>query len=186
MGNSSRLIERLFARLAAMYGARFADLWRGADIEHVKRVWAEELSDYTRDEIARGVAACRSRDWPPTLPEFLKLCRPAMDYERAFIEAVEQMHKRGSGADRWSSPAVYWAAAELGKDLSVYPYAHIAKRWQAALDEAGSRVASGDLPAEIPPRREALPAPADVTVPPEVARKRIRAMLDSLAAKRVQ
>lgn len=169
-----------------MYGARFADMWRGTAPEAMKRVWSDALAEFSRDEIGRGVAACMSRDWPPTLPEFLKLCRPALDYERAFLEAVEQMTRRASGADVWSSPAVYWAAAAIGTDLHAFTYQQIAKRWQAALDKAVQRIAAGELPHEIPPRLEALPAPGESTVPPDVARKRIREALDGLRSKTVQ
>lgn len=176
-------IEKLFERLSAYYGARFADMWRGCDLEGVKQVWAAELGDCTRDEIARGVAACRTRDWPPTLPEFLKLCRPAIDYERAFIEAVEQMRRRERGEDAWSTPAVFWAAVKLGGDLRANPYPAIRCRWQSALDDAIAGIRSGALPGEIPPRREALPPPGQTSVPPEVARQRIAAMRDSLARK---
>lgn len=176
-------IEKLFERLSAYYGARFADMWRGCDIEGVKQVWATELGDCTRDEIARGVAACRTRDWPPTLPEFLKLCRPPFDPERAFIEAVEQMRRREFGQDAWSHPALFWAAVKLGGDLRAYPYPAIKGRWQSALTEALDGIRSGALSAEIPPRREALPAPGQTSVPPEIARQRIAAMRDALTRK---
>lgn len=176
-------IERLFERLSAYYGARFADMWRGCDLEGVKQVWAMELGECTRDEIARGVSACRTRDWPPTLPEFLKLCRPAIDYERAFVEAVEQMRRRDHEGDAWSTPAVFWAAAKLGGDLLAYPYAVMKGRWQFALDEAIAGIRSGALSAEIPPRREALPPPGQTTVPREVARQRIAELRDSLARR---
>lgn len=179
----SQLIERLFDRLSAMYGARFADMWRGIDPAAMKRVWAEELSDCSREELARGVAACRTRDWPPTLPEFLKLCRPALDYERAFLEAIEQMRNRESGADAWSDPAVYWAAAHVGSDLTKYPYQAVAKRWQAALDESVRRIAAGELTRQIPPRRVALPSPGETTVSAEIAQQRIQGMRDLLARK---
>ena len=112
-------IERLFARFEAMYGARFADAWKGCSIAHVKAVWAEDLGGFSRDELAAGIAGCRSRDWPPTLPEFMKLCRPPIDHQAALLEAIEQMARRESGRDRWSHPAIYWAAVKIGSyDLS--------------------------------------------------------------------
>lgn len=176
-------VEKLFERLSAYYGARFADMWRGCDLNGVKQVWATELGSYSREEIARGVASCSTRDWPPTLPEFLKLCRPAIDYERAFLEAIEQMRKRESGGDAWSSPAVFWAACTLGSDLRAHPYQSIKGRWQAALDEAIDGIRTGRLPAEVPPRMVSLPAPGQTSVPPEVARRRIATMRDSLARR---
>ena len=95
-------IERVFERLSALYGSKFADLWRGCDIEGVKSVWAKELAGYSP---TRSPRHCRLQDarLAPTLPEFLKVCRPALDYERAFIEAIEQMRKRETGGDEWST-----------------------------------------------------------------------------------
>lgn len=176
-------IERIFQRLTAFYGSRFADMWRGCDLDAVKSIWAQELAGFTKDELAAGIAACRNLEWPPTLPTFMKLCRPALDYERAFLEAVEQMRKRETGDDRWSTPAIYWAAVKLGSDLSAYPYQSIKGRWQAALDEAIEAIRTGKLPAEVPKRREALPAPGQCIVPPEVAKQRIAAIRDMLTRK---
>lgn len=70
-------IERLFNRLSALYGSKFADLWRGTDLENVKRTWAEKLGGFAdRPEIIRyALDACDDRPWPPTLPEFIGLCR---------------------------------------------------------------------------------------------------------------
>ena len=70
-------ISRLFARFEAMYGAKFADAWKGCDIRNVKAVWAETLGALSREELAAGVSGCMGREWPPTLPEFVKLCRQA-------------------------------------------------------------------------------------------------------------
>ena len=156
-------VERLFARLSALYGARLADLWRGADLEEVKDVWAVELADLSGEEIARGLAACRDRKFPPTLPEFRELCRPPIDFEAAFREACEQTRLREMGLDRWSSPAIYWAAARIGNwDLRDSSYQAIAKRWQAELAVALEEQRAGRLP-EIPPARPTLPAPGKTT-----------------------
>lgn len=68
------VIDRLFARLEALYGAKFADVWKNCDLENVKSVWADELGGMTRDELLAGLNGCKMKDWPPTLPEFIKLC----------------------------------------------------------------------------------------------------------------
>lgn len=176
-------IERIFQRMEDRYGALWADRYGAFPRERVKRSWAEDLADLTRDELARGVSATRDRKFPPTLPEFRELCRPALDYERAFIEAIEQMRRRETGADTWSTPAAYWAAVKVGGDLRAYPYAAIKGRWAAALDEAIEEIRTGKLPNETPPRREALPAPGQCSVPPEVAKQRLAGIRDMLAAK---
>ncbi len=176
-------IERIFQRMEDRYGALWADRYGAFPRARVMRSWAEDLADMSRDELTRGVAACRDRKFPPTLPEFRELCRPALDYERAFIEAVEQMRKRETGGDNWSIAAVYWAAVKLGSDLSDYPYPSIKGRWMAALDEAIEGIRTGKLPAAVPQRREALPAPGQCSVPPEVAKQRLEGIRDMLAAK---
>lgn len=165
------------------YGALWADRYGAFPRARVMRSWAEDLADMTRDELTRGVSACRDRKFPPTLPEFRELCRPALDYERAFIEAVEQMRKRETGDDEWSTPAVYWAAVKVGGDLRAYPYPSIKGRWMAALDDAIEGISTGKLPADVPQRREALPAPGQCSVPPEVAKQRLANIRDMLAQK---
>ncbi len=176
-------MEKIFQRMEDRYGSLWADRYGAFPRSRVMRSWAEDLADMSRDELARGVSACRDRKFPPTLPEFRELCRPALDYERAFLEAVEQMRKRETGADTWSTPAVYWAAVKVGQDLRAHPYAMVKGRWAAALDEAIDAVRTGKLTNEIPPRHEALPTPGQCSVPPEVAKQRLARIRDMLAGK---
>lgn len=169
-------IDRLFARFEAMYGAKFADAWRGCNIAHVKTVWADSLGGCSRDELAAGVAKCMERDWPPTLPEFLKLCRPPIDYTAALLEAIEQMARRESNRDRWSHPAIYWAAAKIGAyDLSRKTVRELEQEWRKAF---GDQMAAGQW-AEIPERLPELPAPGQ-THSRAVGGETIQAMLSRL------
>lgn len=161
-------IERLFERMAGLYGARFADAWRGVDPERVKRTWGEELAGFTGDEIARGVTALKTRDWPPTLPEFAKLCRPPSDARADWAEACEQMRIRldGKGADVWSRPEVYWAAVAVGwHDLNSAAWEQIKTRWANALASAKTD--------PVPGYRVQLPAPGQQTVTREEAASRV-------------
>lgn len=174
----SAWIDRLFDRLAAMYGARFADMWRGASMATIKATWAEDLGDYTVEEIKQGIEACKRKEWPPTLPEFLTMCRPPINYETAFLEAVEQMRLRETGTDKWSRPALYWAAHTIGGDLMRFAYRDLQSRWRAALDASMSRSDP------VPPRLDALPAPGGISTP-EVARAamaQIRALTKRMTA----
>lgn len=146
----------------------------------MKRTWAEALAGYSPDEIKRGLEACLTRVFPPTLPEFLMLCRQPLDFEAAFVEAVEQLRLREAGEDRWSHPAIYWAAASIGQfDMRNASWGSIKARWTAALQ---AELSKREWP-EIPPRREALPAPGRCTVPPDVAQQRLAGIRDMLAAK---
>ena len=167
------VIERLFNRLAAMYGAKFTDQWKGVDPAYLKAVWAEELSAYAVDEIKRGLDACRTRIWPPTLPEFLQLCRPPIDPEVAYNEAVRQLRARDRGEDKWSHPAIFWAAAEVGQfDMLGSHYGAIKNRWSDALR---AQLDKREWP-PVPEKRVELPAPGKTCPPP----KKVRAMLDEL------
>lgn len=175
-------IDKLFARFEAYYGSRFADAWRGADVAMVKDVWAEKLAELTRDELAAGVQALDRCKFPPTLPEFYALCRPAPDYENLHHEAVAQMRARDTGNDKWPSLALYWAAQRIGQwDLMSMPYPSVKTRWKAVFDKADAEARAGLLP-EIPPRREALPAPGKASIPAEEMKRRIADLKKSIGA----
>lgn len=160
-GSSAR-IERLFEWLSGFYGARMSDLWRGMDIDKVKAIWSAELSGFSNAELAAGVAGCRNKPFAPTLPEFVALCRPPIDYEATFLEVVEQASLRESGRDVWSRPAVFWASTRLGTEIRSLPYSAVKVRWKTELDRAIKAVQSGELPNEVPPHRGALPSPEQV------------------------
>ena len=71
-------VERIFKRFAGMYGAqKFGAMWVGTDMEDAKDLWAEQLGRFKPESI--GAALQRLIDsgseWPPTLPEFVELCR---------------------------------------------------------------------------------------------------------------
>jgi len=169
-------IERLFAELEGMYGSKFADAWRGCDLNNVKSVWTRRLKGYSRDELLRGVDACENLRFPPTLPDFLQLCRPPVDFTAALLEAVEQMARRESDSDRWSHPAIYWAAVKIGSyDLSRKTMKELEPEWRKSF---GDQLAIGQWP-EIPKRAPALPAPGQ-THNREVGRETVHAMLARL------
>lgn len=71
-------VERIFSRMAALYGTLFSDRWRDADLSEVKAVWAEELASFSDNPECYGLALKALVDgykFPPTLPEFVALCR---------------------------------------------------------------------------------------------------------------
>jgi hypothetical protein len=70
---ATKTVERLFARMAVMYGSRFADQWAGINPADVKKCWSEEIAAYPMRQIAAAVNALTTKNWPPTLPEFLEL-----------------------------------------------------------------------------------------------------------------
>ena len=166
-------MDHLFNRLDGMYPHR----WRSAfpndqAIQNWRAAWADGFSEegITLDEIRGGMSVCRRLyDWPPSLGEFIKCCRPSMDYERAYLEANEQMYRRREGWDVWSNTAIYWAACAMGNDLSNHPYKVMQNRWAAALDKAIDQVKRGSLPSDVPVKLTELPAPGKTTVSQEQA-----------------
>lgn len=158
---------RLLGRLHAMYGSKFLQLWEGIERCDLAKTWAEELTGFTGEEIAVGLAACRSRPWPPTLPEFIGLCRPWTDPETAFREAVLGMSERNGGAmGTWSHPAIFWAAVRIGAhDLLNSGWQAMRGRWEAALRDVLGQGSWKPIPepaTALPAPGEAMPSREDV------------------------
>ncbi|MBR8169004.1 hypothetical protein KDX27_14890 [Burkholderia cenocepacia] len=76
-------VETIFATMAAFYGARFADLWRGSKTAEVKRVWGVELAKLSADQMRAGRENLTALSKPPTLPEFVGFCRQARSEQAA-------------------------------------------------------------------------------------------------------
>ena len=175
--NSRAVVARLFARMEGLYGNKFNDAWRDCDLDSVKSVWEEALEGYSIEEITRGVQALLSREWPPTCPEFLKLCRPPVNYRGAYHEAMTQMQMRKDGRDSWSHPAVYWAAAAIGShDLNSSNWQQIESRWAAALD---AELAKRQWP-PVPMKLEELPAPGRTTLSAAEVKRNLAVMREIL------
>lgn len=71
-----RIVDRLFQRLAATYGKHWLDMWVGIPIADVKIEWAGRLHGYAPETIGKALDhLARESKFPPTLPEFVALCR---------------------------------------------------------------------------------------------------------------
>lgn len=177
-------VEALFAQFAALYGARFAQMWKGTDLSVVKTTWAEALSGFTVREVRTGLESCQARPWPPTLPEFLLLCRPTPDFEKTFAEAQEQVSKRQSGEDKWSGKVVYWTAVEFGfYDLRSTTWDRAKGKWSRIFTENLSR--ENGLP-DIPDNHQALPAPGKAMTDNETARSKLAGIKAMLRRKKME
>jgi hypothetical protein len=169
-------VRGLLRYLLTRYGARFTELYAGVTQGDLVQLWGIELRDLQADEVIAGVDALRKAKWPPTAGEFVEWCRPAIDPEQSHAEAVAQMVARQQGSDRWSHPAIYWAATTIGQhDLLHLSWQQIRARWCKALDAQLSRSTWPD----VPPRREALPAPGETTL----SREQADAVMADLRAK---
>lgn len=168
------LMDHLFNRLDGAYPNR----WRASfpsetSIQNWRESWAEAFvkKQITLEEIKRGISGCQDLyDWPPSLPEFLKACRPPINPEASFAEAVKQLQLRKEGNDTWSHPAIYWASQSIGTfDMLNLPWAVIKGRWTKALAEF---LDEPTLPA-VPAFLVQLPPPGQTSIAPGEAHKRI-------------
>lgn len=84
-------IDRIFSHMGAMYGSKFADLWRDTDQIAVKALWAEKLGGFIDHPkaIKAALDSLDDKPWPPTLPEFLMLCRQAAHRDGQKVPALE-------------------------------------------------------------------------------------------------
>ena len=48
-------VEKIFGKMVTTYGVKFADAWRGCDMEAVKADWAEALGEYSVAELRAGI-----------------------------------------------------------------------------------------------------------------------------------
>jgi len=74
-------IDRLFDRFVALFGAqKVAGMWAGSPMAVVKQTDAEQLGRLDPDMVRHGLQRCvdDGLEWPPTLPEFVALCRRAV------------------------------------------------------------------------------------------------------------
>lgn len=156
------LIDHLWNRLSGTYGGRWLkDFPDMQSIENWKAAWAEAFDEenLTPADVAEGLRACRrmSPDWPPSVGEFIRACRPALEPEVAFYSAVAGMAARHNGEQgHWPHPAIFWAAVETGAhDIQHCSYATMKARWERALNEVLARGEWKPIPAIV----KALPAP---------------------------
>lgn len=83
-------IDRIFSRLQGLYGTLWVDRWKTGEqrrlptgqvidvgMLNAKAIWAAELAGFAArpEVIGHALGACDGLRFPPTLPEFLRLCR---------------------------------------------------------------------------------------------------------------
>lgn len=168
-------VTALFAKLSARYGTLFADRYAGVPQDILLAEWGAELAGFSGEDIRRGLDGCRDLKFPPTLPEFIALCRPPLEPHTAFMEAMRNMHARDLGQNpEWSHPAVYWAAVEVTHyDMRQTTYSAIRARWERALAD---QLRQREWPA-IPRALVALPAPVKGNGPSAAVRERLASLI---------
>lgn len=69
-------IDRLFVRLAGLYGKHWLDLWADIPMREVKNAWSEALVGIDGEQMRLALAHLSQHNkFPPTAPEFAALCR---------------------------------------------------------------------------------------------------------------
>jgi hypothetical protein len=179
-------IAKLFLKLNSLYmGQLKREAGSDDEMRELMTSWADELqrNGITGVEARTALDLClvRHPSFLPKCGEFILCARPAINHRSAHAEACEQMHQRDEGDDRWSNPAIYWAAVKIGAyDLRNTPYDQIKTRWTSALDEF--LLMGADI-AEVPARAIALPAPGNLTVSDAEAKKRMANIMFELTRK---
>ncbi|KVL90774.1 hypothetical protein WT02_23205 [Burkholderia stagnalis] len=174
-------MDHLFNRLDGLYPNR----WRASfpseqSISNWRESWAEAFAEerITTQMISDGIRGCRrAYDWPPSISEFLKVCKPPINIDAALYEAIEQMQVRQDGKDVWTNAAIFWAAAKVGEhDMLGQTFSQLKPRFEAAL----KKVLEGEV-LPVPARVPMLQAPKAA----ESTREHGRQRLDELNASEV-
>ncbi|GGX32661.1 hypothetical protein GCM10007242_44500 [Pigmentiphaga litoralis] len=166
-----RVAVEIIDFLRCEYGSKFDQQWGNVDPAKLTEHWAQRLVGYTAGEVRRGIHACATRTFVPTLPEFLALCRPALAPEQAFYVAVEGLHARQRGEiGHWPHPAIYWAAVRIGQhDMLASGYSGLKGRWTNALQDVMGKGKWQDVPEPA----LALAAPGQSTTSDAEARQQL-------------
>ena len=92
----TKVIDRLFDRLALSYGSGFKNKWSNVDANTIKSHWAHELSTFEDNLKAIGWALEHLPDNCPNLMQFKTLCRQApkpdfkhLELEKAPVDMVD-------------------------------------------------------------------------------------------------
>ena len=189
----ARGIDYLFKKLDFMYPRKWSSQFHSDQMANDYKVaWAEELheADFNFHDAKKALDFFKDKmnpsgdNWPPSCLEFINSVK-AIDYEAAFIEAVEQMRLRESGEDKWSHCAIYAAAVKLGNDINNFPYVSIKTRWKSAIDDSRAKIESGELPNAVPERLQALPPPEKAHTTPKAEGLRILAEMKRVLESKV-
>lgn len=182
-------VAAIFDSLKGQFSAKMADMWEGVPWPLIEREWCAGLAGFAKSEILRGVEECRTRTFPPTLGEFVKLCRPATDPEFAWHEAVDGLAERDRVDDdgrplrgTWTHPGVFFAASRMSSEVRGGDYHRHRIRWARVLKqelahgfrpipEPAMPLASPSRPAPLTEDRRAYHAQLSQKIREDIARR---------------
>jgi len=132
-------VDSLFDRLEAAYGSKWLNMWGNTNLANVKALWAEKLAGFSDNPKALSYAlnCLDEHPFPPTLPEFLALCRKAPKPDLAALPAPAANPEK---AAEFSSNAK--KVTQIGKDPIGWarrPKSQIAFNAMTALVNEGDR-----------------------------------------------
>ena len=167
------LMDHLFNRFDGAYPNRWrASFQTEQAIANWREAWAEAFDEegISTQMISDGIRRCRKLyDWPPSLTEFVKACKPPIDIDAAVYEAIAQMRARQESKDVWSNPAIFWAAARVGEfDMLSQTFAQIKPRFEAELKKVLEKEVM-PVPARVP----LIAAPSKAESTREFGRKKL-------------
>jgi len=83
------MMDFLWGRMTEIYGHKWTSNYGTKPTD----VWSKQLSALSRDDLKRGVTVCMTNGepWPPSLPEFLAMCRPRKRENEAMYQCVPQL-----------------------------------------------------------------------------------------------
>lgn len=81
-------VDSLLARMSAMYGEKFVRQWERTNPDAMRDMWADALGPFDGERIKWALQyLIANNPFPPTLPEFVGLCRQAPRTEVAALPA---------------------------------------------------------------------------------------------------
>ena len=126
----SERISELFIWMAAVYGRSWTSQYAGETAKVATSAWSDGLSSFSDAHIEAGRQAVLKRggDWPPSLPEFRRLCLGLGDHGAAIAAAM-----RG---DRTHPIARHLIAGVISFDRDHLSAVNLEKRYRAGLADA--------------------------------------------------
>ena len=80
--------EGLVEKMRLLYGRKFDQQWESVlahyRMEPLIAEFHDALKTMTPAELSRGMQVMRTKDWPPTVPEFARWCRPVSHLDAAW------------------------------------------------------------------------------------------------------
>ncbi len=145
------LMGQLWRLMTEVFGYRWASAYGTSD---QSGTWAKGLAGLTGDDLARGVRKVieLGMDWPPSMPEFRKLCLPS-EADLGLPE-FEQAYRAAARLDWTLHPAVYAAAKIVGTYKLRYDAESSTRpKFEKAWDSVVERIRRGEVleqPVDVP------------------------------------